>query len=107
MAYYKLGPKAHIFFDAGANLKITKDKIVQHTGKLTKKMKVAIGNGHIIEVDEPDEDGLPDFSEMSAEEIVSWTKENIENLEDKLSEDEDLSSYKKQKLIKRVKELLK
>jgi hypothetical protein len=128
--YFKLGSKASMFYDQGNRFKVAGNNIVEFSGKITPKMRAAIANGHIIEVDEKefkeyektgstipmDGEGqparltAPNWGSLTKGEIVEWAKENIEDIEDKLEEDEDiddLADLTKDKLIERVKELMK
>lgn len=130
--YFKLGPKASMFFDPSAvnrakkkgdtsiGLKVLPNSAAKFQGKVTARMEIAISNNHIQALTEKEynlfKTGIEEAAEeskaeeeenvalgdMKKDEIVEYFKSNFEYDEDQLLE---FSSLTKAKMIEYIEEL--
>lgn len=91
--YLKLGETASVFYDSTSKLLIAgKDEVIEYKGQLTKKIRVALSNGHIVKTEPKKvevEDEKPDekpLDKMTKKELVTYFKENYEVTEEELAE---------------------
>ncbi len=56
--FFKLGAKAHVFWDAASKLKVTRNVPGALRGKMNKHISEKMSNGHIIEIDRDEYDEM-------------------------------------------------
>lgn len=68
--FFKLGAKAHVFWDAASKLKVTRNVPGALRGKMNKHISEKMSNGHIIEIDKDE------YEEMLAAHDVNIANNN-------------------------------
>lgn len=112
MKFLKLNKNAHTFHDSKSKVTLSNKQVVKVKGPLSKKVQLALSNGHLVEATEEEFDKCQADHEafLKRTSKVKTKVEPAKEEEEEEDEDEDedgdgLDELKKDQLIAKAKEL--
>lgn len=96
-SYFKLGANASAFYCPASGLKLVTGHPGKTQKKLSKKVMTAVGNGHIVKIEEAEYEELK-AKNASKEEAPAATKEKVEETDPSKMNMKQLDKYAKELL---------